>query len=87
MTDLFELSEQLIDQGEGEAPLAKLDFTLTELFEGVARVDAFSLSIIFKTGEGLVVIDTGLKNCGQPIVDAIRGWSKVPASGKCSHET
>ncbi|MBI4765059.1 MAG: MBL fold metallo-hydrolase [Deltaproteobacteria bacterium] len=78
MTDLFAISERLIDRGEGEAPPAPFDFTLTELFEGVARVNAFSLSIIFKTDEGLVVIDTGLKNGGPPIVEAIRRWSNDP---------
>jgi alkyl sulfatase BDS1-like metallo-beta-lactamase superfamily hydrolase len=76
MSDLFEISENVLDKGERPSPQVPFDFKLTEMIDGVARVNAFSLSIIFKTEEGLVVIDTGLTNFGKSIVEAIRGWSK-----------
>jgi len=80
MTDLFKIAEDILDGGPIQiAGVGGQDmFKLTELIEGVARVQAFSLSTIIKTEEGLVVIDTGMKDLGKPIVDSIRGWSSDP---------
>jgi len=67
MTDLFKIAEDILDGGPLQiAGVGGQDmFELTELIEGVARVQAFSLSTIIKTEEGLVVIDTGMKDLGK----------------------
>ena len=41
-------------------------------------VEAFSHSILFKTGEGLVVFDTSNLQGSGRVVDAVRNWSKDP---------
>ena len=78
MTDMFDIAAKILDGGAPQLAERQMNFQLTELIEGIARVQAFSLSIIFKTEQGLVVIDTGLKAHGKPIVKAIRSWSEDP---------
>ena len=66
MTDLFALSEKIIDQGITDEPTNRINFELSELLDGLAMVEAFSHSIIFKTGDGLVVFDTSNEQGGKP---------------------
>jgi len=75
MTDLFALSEKIIDQGITDIPTNRINLELSVLLDDIAMVEAFSHAIIFKTEEGLVVFDTGNEQVGAGIVKAIRGWS------------
>ena len=81
MAELLKLSADVIDGKKGTdeiGPLNRINFQLTELADDVAMVEAFSHSILFKTGEGLVVFDTSNLQGSNRVVDAIRGWSKDP---------
>lgn len=75
MTDLFALSDKIIDQGLVDTPTNRINLELSILLDEIAMVEAFSHSIVFRTGDGLVVIDTGNEQVGSAIVKAIRGWS------------
>ncbi len=75
MTDLFALSEKIIDQGITDIPTNRINLELSVLLDDIAMVEAFSHAIVFKTEEGLVVFDTGNEQVGADIVKAIRGWS------------
>ncbi|MBU2648195.1 MBL fold metallo-hydrolase [bacterium] len=77
MADLFALSEHIIDNGITDLPVNRINLQLSELFEDVAIVEAFSHSIVFKTDEGLVVFDASNEQCGPAVVKAIREWSPV----------
>jgi alkyl sulfatase BDS1-like metallo-beta-lactamase superfamily hydrolase len=76
MSDLFALSEEIIDQGKTDIPTNRINLELSVLLDDIAIVEAFSHSIVFRTSEGLVVIDTGNEQVGGGIVEAIRGWSR-----------
>lgn len=75
MSDLFYLSEKIIDRGDTEIPTNRINLELSVLLDDIAMVEAFSHSIVFRTGEGLVVVDTGNEQVGGKIVEAIRSWS------------
>ena len=81
MTNLLQLSADVIDGRIGTdevGPLNRINFQLSELADDVAMVEAFSHSILFKTGEGLVVFDTSNLQGSGRVVDAVRNWSKDP---------
>ena len=78
MADLFELSERIIDQQILDEQPNRINFELSELTETMAMVEAFSHSIVFKTEDGLLVVDTSNARGAKPVVDAIRGWTKEP---------
>ncbi|MBT4644161.1 MAG: MBL fold metallo-hydrolase, partial [Deltaproteobacteria bacterium] len=78
MTDLLELSSKIIDENITDRQINRINFQLSELTEDIAMVEAFSHSIVFKTSEGLLVIDTSNEGGGKQVVEAIRGWSKDP---------
>ena len=81
MAELLKLSADVIDGKIGTdevGPLNRINFQLTELADDVAMVEAFSNSILFKTGEGLVVFDTSNLQGSNRVVEAIRDWSKDP---------
>jgi alkyl sulfatase BDS1-like metallo-beta-lactamase superfamily hydrolase len=75
MADLFALSEKIIREGVAQEPVNRINQQLSELTSNIAMVEAFSHSILFRTDDGLVVFDTSGPGGGQPVVDAIRGWS------------
>jgi alkyl sulfatase BDS1-like metallo-beta-lactamase superfamily hydrolase len=77
MADLLELSTRVIDGSGGPAPgpLNRITHELSEIAVGIAMVEAFSHSILFRTDDGLVVFDTSGAQGGKRVVDAIRGWS------------
>ena len=80
MTNLLQLSADVIDGRVGTdevGPLNRINFQLSELADDVAMVEAFSHSILFKTGEGLVVFDTSNLQGSGRVVDAVRNWSKT----------
>ena len=78
MTDLLELSSKIIDENITDRQINRINFQLSKLTEDIAMVEAFSHSIVFKTSEGLLVIDTSNEGGGKQVVEAIRGWSKDP---------
>jgi alkyl sulfatase BDS1-like metallo-beta-lactamase superfamily hydrolase len=78
MADLLALSRSVIDEGKGTAetgPLNRITHELSEIGDGVAMVEAFSHSIVFRTDDGLVAFDTSNEGGGSKAVKAIRGWS------------
>ncbi|WP_448585552.1 alkyl sulfatase dimerization domain-containing protein [Thermaurantiacus sp.] len=81
MADLLELSRAVID-GERLAaavgPLNRITHELSELGNGIAVVEAFSHSILFRTDEGLLVFDTSNELGGPRVVEAIRHWTDDP---------
>lgn len=80
MADLLTMSADIIDNGADHGPVNRINHQLSELDDRLAIVEAFSHSILFDTDAGLVVFDTSGANGGQPVVEAIRGWSKAPFS-------
>ncbi|MGA1342982.1 MAG: alkyl sulfatase dimerization domain-containing protein [Hyphomonas sp.] len=81
MADLLALSRSVIDEGKGFAetgPLNRITHELSEISDGVAMVEAFSHSVVFRTDEGLVAFDTSNEHGGERAVEAIRGWSADP---------
>jgi alkyl sulfatase BDS1-like metallo-beta-lactamase superfamily hydrolase len=78
MTDLLALSERVIETGEIDGPVNRINHELSIISDDIAIVEAFSHSIIFKTEEGLVVFDTSGPQGGARVVEAVRGWSSEP---------
>jgi alkyl sulfatase BDS1-like metallo-beta-lactamase superfamily hydrolase len=76
MADLLALSSRIIDTGVAPGPVNRITHELSEIADGVAMVEAFSHSVLFKTDDGLVVFDTSGAQGGKLVVDAIRTWSK-----------
>jgi alkyl sulfatase BDS1-like metallo-beta-lactamase superfamily hydrolase len=80
MADLLALSSRIIDAGadpdQGPALINRITHELSEIDTGIAVVEAFSHSVVFRTDDGLVVFDTSGPQGGSRVVDAIRGWSK-----------
>lgn len=75
MTDLFALSDDIIQNGNDEfRPFGRINHELSELSEGIAFVEAFSNVIVFDTGDGLIAFDTSNKRGGGRVVEAIRSW-------------
>ncbi|WP_033294961.1 alkyl sulfatase dimerization domain-containing protein [Amycolatopsis jejuensis] len=85
MTDLIALSRDVLD---GRTPLAMFERArkgegqgrsrLHVINEDVAVVHSFGHCVVFRTGEGLVAFDTGVRAAGPGIVKAIREWSDLP---------
>lgn len=78
MADLLGLSSKIIDEGINDGsvgPVNRINFELSELNDGIAMVEAFSHSVLFKTDDGLVVFDTSGKQGGKRVVETIRNWS------------
>ena len=78
MADLFDLSAKIIDENLSDQQPNRINFQLSELTENIAMVEAFSHSIVIKTSEGLLVVDTSNERGGKEVVNAIRGWSTDP---------
>src|SRR4030095_4208321 len=78
MADLLALSAKIIDEGVATGPVNRITHELSEIADGVAMVEAFSHSVVFRTNEGLVVFDTSGAQGGDLVVNAIRGWSTAP---------
>ncbi|MBF2755609.1 MAG: MBL fold metallo-hydrolase [Gammaproteobacteria bacterium AqS3] len=78
MTDLFKLSGDIVDSGAADVTVNRITQELSELGDGLAVVESFSHSVVFDTGEGLVVFDTSGANTGEAVVEAIRGWRQDP---------
>ncbi|MCP4757269.1 MAG: MBL fold metallo-hydrolase [Proteobacteria bacterium] len=78
MADLLALSEKIIEEGITDQPINPINFELCELHPDFAMVSSFSHCVLFKTDDGLVVFDTSNLQCGQPVLEAIRAWSRDP---------
>jgi alkyl sulfatase BDS1-like metallo-beta-lactamase superfamily hydrolase len=76
MADLLALSARLIDAGITDEPANRVTMELSEVAEGVALVEAFSHVLIFRTAEGLLVVDTSLEPFAERILRALRTWSR-----------
>ena len=73
MTDLLALSERVIETGEIDGPVNRINHELSIISDDIAMVEAFSHSIIFKTEEGLVVFDTSGPQGGARVVEGVIG--------------
>jgi alkyl sulfatase BDS1-like metallo-beta-lactamase superfamily hydrolase len=80
METILERSARYIDQGvfEGPESVNRLTFELHELGADIAFIEAFGHVSVFRTGEGLVAIDTSLDRFSAPILAALRRWSDAP---------
>ena len=81
MANLIQLSSDVIDgkvAANEAGPLNRINFQLSELSDDVAMVEAFSHSILFKTGEGLISFDTSGERGANRVVSEIRNWSTEP---------
>lgn len=77
-TDLFALSDKIINEGVADEPVNRVNFQLSELDDNCAMVEAFSHVVLFKTDDGLVAFDTSGAAGGDHVVKAIRGWDDSP---------
>ena len=75
MTDLLAMSSEIIDTGTVRGPVNRILHELSEIAEGIAVVEAFSHSVLFRSEAGLVVFDTSGAHGGGRVVEAIRRWS------------
>ena len=80
MADLLALSSRIIDTGEAPGPVNRITHELSEIAGGVAMVEAFSHSVLFKTDDGLVVFDTSGAQGGKLVVDAIRSGRRIAST-------
>ena len=78
MADLLAISERVIDSGHADGPVNRITQELSELDTTLAVVESFSHSILFRTGDGLVVFDASGAQTGPAVVEAIRTWSEDP---------
>lgn len=78
MADLLALSRAVIDEGKGQGvigPINRITHELSEIGDGVAMVEAFSHSVVFKTDDGLVAFDTSNEHGGGRVVEELRRWT------------
>lgn len=75
MADLLALSARIIDEGDLSEPTNRVTGELSEIRDGIGFVEAFSNVVAFRTGEGLVVVDTSLQAFGRAAADALRSWA------------
>ena len=78
MADLLGLSRAVLDEGKGAddvGPINRINHQLSEIGNGIAVVEAFSHSIVFKTDDGLVAFDTSNPAGGSKVVAEMRRWS------------
>ena len=81
MANLLSISSDLIDGRVGPAeigPVNRINFQLSEIADNIAMVEAFSHSVLFRTGDGLIAFDTSNLPGSHRVVKAIRDWSKDP---------
>jgi alkyl sulfatase BDS1-like metallo-beta-lactamase superfamily hydrolase len=52
--------------------------SLVEVAQGVAFVAAFANASVFRTGEGLVMVDTGSFLTARPLFETVRAWTGDP---------
>jgi alkyl sulfatase BDS1-like metallo-beta-lactamase superfamily hydrolase len=78
MRDLTELAERMW-RGEVHAPsITSVSNSLTEVADGTGFVWSMANVSAFRTGDGLVLIDTGSAFMGGNVHAAIRGWTREP---------
>ncbi|MGH1503371.1 MAG: alkyl sulfatase dimerization domain-containing protein [Acidimicrobiales bacterium] len=77
-SELLDLSARLIDDGVTDVAPNRVTNELSELGNGVAVVESFSHSVVFRTDDGLVAFDASGAATGQAVTDALRGWSTDP---------
>ncbi|HEX7353607.1 MAG TPA: alkyl sulfatase dimerization domain-containing protein [Mycobacteriales bacterium] len=78
MADLLELSARIIDSGATDEPVNRITQELSEVADGVAVVESFSHSVVFRTDGGLVVFDASGAATGGAVARAISGWTSDP---------
>ncbi len=78
MADLLDLSARIIDAGTTDEPVNRITQELSEVGDGVAVVESFSHSVVFRTGAGLLVFDASGAATGAAVARAIAGWSAEP---------
>jgi len=75
MTDLFALSERIIDTGVADEPVNRVTNKLIELDDDLAIVESFSHSVVWRSDEGLVCFDASSADTGSYVVDEISRWT------------
>jgi alkyl sulfatase BDS1-like metallo-beta-lactamase superfamily hydrolase len=78
MAELLDLSARIIDEGVVDEPVNRITQELSEVGDGIAVIESFSHSVLFRTGEGLVAFDTSGAVTGSLVVDSLRRWSDEP---------
>ena len=78
MADLLSMSADIIDNGGDHGPINRINHELSEISDHLAIVEAFSHSVVFDTGDGLVVFDASGAQSGQAVVSAIQKWRTEP---------
>lgn len=81
MTDLLALSDAALAGSIGldeVGPMARINYELSELGDGVAIVEGFSHCVLFESPAGLVVFDTSTERGGQKAIEPIRQWRSDP---------
>ena len=75
---ILEYSNRVIDSGSADGPVNRVTNELSELADGLAIVESFSHSVLFRTGEGLVAFDTSGVFTSKAVVESYRRWSVDP---------
>ena len=78
MSELLELSSQVIDDGVATEPTNRVTNRLSELADGLAIVESFSHCVVWDTGDGLTCFDASGALTGAEVVAALRSWSPDP---------
>jgi alkyl sulfatase BDS1-like metallo-beta-lactamase superfamily hydrolase len=78
MADLLGLSARIIDDGVVDEPVNRITQELSEVGDGIAMVESFSHTVLFRTGDGLVAFDTSGAGTGALVVESLRQWSDEP---------
>ena len=78
MADLLGLSARIIDDGVVDEPVNRITQELSEVADGIAMVESFSHTVLFRTGDGLVAFDTSGAVTGALVVESLRRWSDEP---------
>lgn len=75
---VIDYSNRVIDSGVADGPVNRVTNELSELGDGIALVESFSHSVLFRTGEGLVTFDTSGVFTSKAVVESYRRWSPDP---------
>jgi alkyl sulfatase BDS1-like metallo-beta-lactamase superfamily hydrolase len=78
LADLLALSSRIIDAGVADEPVNRVTQQLSELADDFSIVESFSHVVTLRTGEGLVVFDTSLRQTAPAVIAALRKWSPAP---------
>lgn len=78
MADLLALSARIIDEGRADEPVNRVTQELSELADGIAVVESFSHSVVFRTDSGVVAFDASSPATGGRVVEALRSWTTEP---------